>query len=94
MAALAGMSRSSFAATFRNEVGETPLAYLTRWRVSVAQAMLKRGTSMKMVSGEVGYASHAGFLRVFRQVTGMAPRDWMRSAAAAPPPPLGDPVGP
>lgn len=92
MSRLSGMSRSSFAETFRNEVGETPLSYLTRWRVSVAQAMLKKGTSLKIISSEVGYASHAGFLRAFRQVTGMTPRDWMRSAAAAPPPPLGNPV--
>lgn len=94
MSKLAGMSRSSFADTFRKEVGETPLNYLTHWRVSVAQAMLKRGTSLKMVAGEVGYASHAGFLRAFRQVTGMAPREWLCSAAAASPPPLGNPVEP
>ncbi|MGE0558811.1 MAG: helix-turn-helix domain-containing protein [Burkholderiales bacterium] len=92
MSALAGMSRSGFADTFRKEVGETPLNYLTRWRMSVAQAMLKRGTPLKMISGEVGYASHAGFLRAFRQITNMAPREWLRSAAAAPTLPLGNPV--
>lgn len=86
MAAIAGMSRSSFADNFRRELAEPPLAYLTRWRVSVAQAMLRRGTALKLVSGQVGYASHAGFLRAFKQVAGTGPRDWMNAAANAPAP--------
>lgn len=83
MCELAGMSRSSFAAAFRDAVGDTPLGYLTRWRVSVAQAMLKRGTPLKLVSGKVGYASDAGFLRAFRLVTGMSPGQWLRDATAS-----------
>lgn len=92
MAAVAGMSRSSFADTFRREVGETPLGYLTRWRVSVAQALLKRGTALKMVSGEVGYASHAGFLRAFKQRVGMAPRAWIDAVTATAATPIGAPA--
>jgi len=92
MAAVAGMSRSSFAETFRREVGDTPLVYLTRWRVSVAQALLKRGTALKTVSGEVGYASHAGFLRAFKQLMGMAPRAWMDALAATAATPIGTPA--
>ena len=33
LAAQAGLSRSAFADRFRNRVGETPIAYLTRWRM-------------------------------------------------------------
>ena len=78
MADEAGMSRSSFAAGFREELGETPGAYLTRWRISVAQALLRRGRPLKLVSGEVGYASHAGFLRAFKGVLGVSPSAWLR----------------
>ena len=82
MAEVARMSRSSLAETFRREVGQTPLAYLTQWRVHVAQALLRRGTALKLVSGRVGYASHAGFLRAFKQVVGVAPSEWMNASLA------------
>jgi AraC-like DNA-binding protein len=79
MAEAAGMSRSSFAQTFKEEVGETPGDYLARWRVAVAQALLKRGTPLKHVAGKVGYASHAGFLRAFKSVIGVSPTSWQRN---------------
>jgi len=82
MADIAGMSRSSLAETFRAEVGQTPLAYLTSWRVQVAQALLRRGTALKLVSGEVGYESHAGFLRAFKQIVGIGPRQWVKTSLA------------
>lgn len=37
LAARAGMSRSTFAERFRERVGETPIAYLTRWRMILAE---------------------------------------------------------
>ena len=36
LASTAGMSRSSFAATFERVTGETPIAYLTGWRMFLA----------------------------------------------------------
>lgn len=36
LARRAGMSRSTFAQAFRKRVGETPIAYLTRWRMMIA----------------------------------------------------------
>lgn len=35
----AAMSRSSFAETFRREIGQTPSEYLTCWRITVVQAL-------------------------------------------------------
>lgn len=81
MANIAGMSRSNFAATFRREVSETPGDYLTRWRMAIAQSLLRRGRPLKLVAGEVGYASQPGFLRAFRLVVGMSPKQWLRSSA-------------
>lgn len=76
LASLAGMSRSSFAATFKHEVGDTPGNYLTRWRVTLAQAMLREGVPLKLVAERVGYASQAGFLRAFKMVIGASPTAW------------------
>lgn len=78
MAEEAGMSRSTFATTFRQQVGETPGDYLTRWRISVAQTLIQRGIALKRVAEKVGYASQPGFLRAFKLVVGLAPTAWRR----------------
>ena len=76
LADVAGMSRSSFATTFKNEVGDSPGNYLTRWRVTLAQTMIKEGVPLKLVAERVGYISQAGFLRAFKLVVGMSPTHW------------------
>ncbi len=83
LAGLARMSRSAFAASFRDVVGETPVQYLTRWRIGAAQALIRRGTPLKVVAGRVGYSSQAGFLRAFKSVLGHSPTEWLRGEARA-----------
>jgi AraC-like DNA-binding protein len=83
MAAIAAMSRSSFASTFRREVGQTPGDYLARWRISTAQALLRHGVALKHVAERVGYGSQAGFLRAFRASVGMSPTEWVRQTERA-----------
>ena len=73
----AGMSRSRFALHFRETVGLTPLEYLTRWRVGLAQVQLLRGKPVKAVAREVGYRSQAALSRVFSQRCGLSPRHWL-----------------
>lgn len=79
MARLAGMSRSAFAAEFKAALGTTPAEYLLRWRVSLAQSMLRDGASVKRASDELGYASAAAFSRAFAQVAGTSPRRWLKT---------------
>lgn len=76
LARKAGMSRSRFAANFRQCVGMTTLDYLTEWRLSLAQTLLKQGQSIKVVAPAVGYSSAAALNRVFRQRVGKPPRRW------------------
>jgi AraC-like DNA-binding protein len=83
LAKIAGMSRARFAAGFRQTVGVPPLDYLTDWRVSVAQTLLKRGRPLKAVAPAVGYSSTAAFSRVFARRTGMSPAAWSAAASAA-----------
>jgi AraC-like DNA-binding protein len=78
MAEAAGMSRSAFAAEFKAAIGVPPGVYLLRWRVSIAQAMLRNGASVKRISDELGYASPAAFSRAFSQVEGASPRAWLK----------------
>ena len=74
LAARAGMSRSSFAGRFKELVGETPLDYLTRWRMQRAATMLETGgASVKEVVAASGYVSEAAFRQAFRKWMGVAP---------------------
>ncbi len=83
MAAAARMSRSVFAAAFREAMGRTPAQYLTEWRIGLAQQAMRRGAPLKTIPAEIGYGSEAAFSRAFKAQTGLAPRAWRRAAAAA-----------
>ena len=76
LAQTAGMSRARFAAHFRAKIGTTPLDYLTDWRISVAQTLLKTGKSIKLVAPLVGYSHPSAFARVFTKSLGVSPREW------------------
>jgi AraC-like DNA-binding protein len=77
LAQTAGMSRARFAVHFREAVGTTPLDYLTDWRISVAQTLLRRGKPLKMVAPAVGYSNPTAFARVFAKRIGMSPAAWL-----------------
>jgi AraC-like DNA-binding protein len=74
----AGMSRARFAGHFREVTNLTPLDYLTDWRISVAQTLLKQGKPMKLVAPMVGYSSAVGLSRVFAKRTGKSVGDWLK----------------
>jgi len=84
MAAQAGLSRTGFAARFKAVVGQTPLDYLTDWRISLAQAQLKAGTPIKLLAHELGYANPSALSRAFAARTGHAPRDWLKQSDKQP----------
>jgi len=73
----ANMSRTRFAVNFKQVVGITPLDYLTDWRVSVAQTLLKQGQALKMIAPQVGYGSSIALTRVFNKKVGMSPAVWL-----------------
>jgi AraC-like DNA-binding protein len=77
LARISGMSRSKFAENFHAVVGITAGEYVAQWRISLAQALLKKGKPVKAVSLEVGYNSQPAFSRAFTKLTGMSPRTWL-----------------
>src|ERR1700681_3911909 len=84
LAVAAGMSRSAFALRFRELLGETPLEYLTNWRMYKATGLLREGDrKLFEVAKAVGYDSDAAFSKAFKRVLGVAPREFRRSAAEA-----------
>jgi AraC-like DNA-binding protein len=74
LAAVAGMSRSSFAERFRMRVGMAPLDYLTRWRMyRVRRALSKltlaspKSRSATAIGPEHRAASHSSGFTVIRR---------------------------
>lgn len=76
------MSRSAFAARFSELVGESPLQYLTRWRMHLATTWLRDGeVTLAQLAARLGYQSEAAFSRAFKRVMGIAPGSVRRRAA-------------
>src|ERR1700756_5058639 len=64
----AGTSRSVLAERFRHYLNETPMAYLTRWRLQLgAQRLSSASYSVAQIAAEVGYESEAAFNRAFKR---------------------------
>lgn len=77
----ASLSRSAFAEHFTRVVGESPLGYLTSWRMTMAARMLTESeASMADIATRVGYQSEAAFAKAFARVTGTPPGAHRRNA--------------
>lgn len=74
------MSRARFTEHFRNVVGMPPGEYLTRWRIGLAQDLLRKGMPVKVVSAQAGYTSAPAFTRAFTGLVGASPRQWLKDA--------------
>lgn len=79
LAHVARMSRSAFAATFRDKTGDTPLGYLTTWRLFRAKTLL-RDTEMTLqeIATQVGYRTGQALSRTFAKREGQSPGAWRR----------------
>jgi len=82
LAVAAGMSRSAFAFRFKELLGETPLEYLTNWRMYKATGFLQDGDKKLFeVAKSVGYDSDAAFSKAFKRVLGVGPSEYRRRSA-------------
>ncbi|MGL4230612.1 MAG: AraC family transcriptional regulator [Casimicrobium sp.] len=79
LAEISGMSRTAFAVKFKAHVGKTPAEYLADWRLTIAQARIREGASLKLLASELGYANQSALSRVFTQRIGVSPREWLAS---------------
>lgn len=88
LAIRAGMSRSIFAQRFRERVGETPIVYLTRWRMMLAAERLACGRDpLAQLARSCGYESENAFNTAFRRVMGCSPRRYAHAEASNSAPP-------
>ncbi|MBK9306449.1 MAG: AraC family transcriptional regulator [Nitrospira sp.] len=74
LAEAVGLSRSVLADRFRHYLSDTPMGYLTRWRLQLAaQVLASTSKSVAEVAGEVGYESEPSFNRAFKREFGVPP---------------------
>ena len=79
LAEAAGMSRSAFAARFKQLLGQTPLEYVTEWRMQKAMQLLeKRDKKLIDIARSVGYESDAAFSKAFKRVVGANPGEYLK----------------
>jgi AraC-like DNA-binding protein len=82
LARAVSMSRSAFAARFKELVGSTPMDHLTEWRMVRAASLLRERPDLKLgaVAAAVGYESETAFGKVFRRQIGATPAQYRRNA--------------
>jgi AraC-like DNA-binding protein len=86
LASAVALSRSSFVIRFRREMGESPMRYLTRLRMSRAAALLTTSQlSLYEIAQATGYGTEAALSKAFKRATGHSPGAY-RSAARIPAP--------
>lgn len=84
LAQKACMSRSAFAAHFKETLGMTPGTYLTHWRMTQARLWLGDSRySVPRIAEHLGYSSEAAFRRAFKRCCGESPGRVRREARNA-----------
>ena len=82
LAALAGMSRSAFAAPFSDAFGRTPMEFVKQARLRRAAELLRTtNLPVKVVAHRVGYASRSYFSRAFKAHYQVDPAAFRRAVA-------------
>ncbi|MHA6764466.1 AraC family transcriptional regulator [Streptacidiphilus sp. PAMC 29251] len=80
LAAISGLSRAAFARIFRDVLGQTPMHYLTDWRMALARDQLRTGDlGITGIARSVGYSSPYAFATAFRRHHGEPPGTWQRT---------------
>lgn len=80
LARAAGMSRSVFAARFKELAGTPPLEYLLQLRMRLAAHYLASKTrSVSTIAFDLGYQSVSAFSTSFHRVMGVSPKDYRAS---------------
>ncbi|MCX6466292.1 MAG: AraC family transcriptional regulator [Pseudonocardiales bacterium] len=77
-----GVSRATLAKRFADLVGEPPLTYLTRWRMTLAADLLteRESATLAEIARAVGYSDAFGFSAAFTRVRGVTPSGFRRGA--------------
>jgi YesN/AraC family two-component response regulator len=79
LAKVSGYTPPHLSAQFKKEVGENFSKYLMRLRIKTAQTMLSDTTySAKEIGYHLNFSSESHFIRCFKEVTGVTPKEFRR----------------
>lgn len=88
LAGTAGVSRAAFARRFTELVGQSPMAFLTEWRLALAaDLLLDESHTITSVARQVGYSTPFALSTAFKRVRGLSPREWRRHPSTPAPSP-------
>lgn len=77
LADVAGTSRSVLSERFTTSLGQTPIRYLSNWRMQLAARLLADGDKkVSTIACDVGFGSEAAFSRAFKSTMGCPPSEW------------------
>jgi AraC-like DNA-binding protein len=85
LARAVGVPRATFTRRFTMLTGQSPMAYVTSWRMTVAARILREEhRTLREVAARVGYDSEFAFARAFKRATGYAPGRYRAVAETTP----------
>lgn len=83
LAAVAGLSLSSFKHVFKEVAGIPPHAFILRTRIDHAQTLLRKGEgTVTDIAFACGFPSSQYFATAFKRITGITPNDVLRNRIA------------
>ena len=84
LAAISGVSRATFARMFPRVLGQSPMQYLTDWRMTLARDTLRTDdrATLAQIAARIGYASPYAFAAAFQRHHGEPPGRWRQSQTA------------
>jgi AraC-like DNA-binding protein len=93
LAAETGVSRATLARRFHELVGESPMSFLTTWRLALAaDLLLEPGATVGSVARHVGYGTAFALSAAFKRVRGVSPRQHRAAAGLGAGPGLAEAV--
>ena len=79
IAAGISINEAHLSRVFKKEMNTTVMDYLAGYRIEKAKELLKSGYSLKQASSEVGFVQYTHFLRVFKEITGKTPTQFLKN---------------
>ena len=77
LAAQVAVSRSLLDQRFRQVLGQSPIRYLTGWRMHLAENLLvTTDLAVAAIAHRVGYDAEEAFSRAFRRTDALPPAAW------------------
>jgi len=79
-----GMSRTLFINRFKAATGQTPIHYLTNWKMTMARKILReQDLPMSKIADQLGYGSETAFQRAYRNYFNQTPGTYRKEKRLA-----------